>query len=109
MALTEEDKNWIVEVIMKANQHSTIASERSQGTYSLKDRQRQDERGRIERVARTGERAVVGGVRLAGLGLAVVARTTQVATRALGAGVDVYVSELEKAMNQKHRQDSLLD
>lgn len=52
---------------------------------------------------------IVGGVRLAGLGLSVIARISQVTTKALGAGVDAYVSELGDAMRQKHAdRESLL-
>ncbi len=87
MALTEEDKNWILEAVVKASQ--------SQG------RQTPNEARRVEQVTKTGERVLIGGVRLAGLGLSVIARTAQVTTKALGAGVDEYVTELGKAMSQK--------
>jgi len=101
MALTEEDKNWIMEAIMKASQPNA--------TVRFQGRQPQSETRRVEQVTKTGESVLIGGVRLAGLGLSVVARTAQVTTKAIGAGVDMYVDELGKAMGQRHRPDSLLD
>jgi len=58
----------------------------------------------IEQVTKTGEQLLIGGARLAGLGLSVIARISQVTSRAVNAGVDMYVDELSDAMKGKHER-----
>lgn len=111
MTLTEEDKNWILEAITRAQQipYRETETARSKRTQPLETGKLSGVSGRIDDATKTGEKMIVGGVRLAGLGLSVIARISQVTTKALGAGVDAYVSELGDAMRQKHAdRESLL-
>ena len=90
MALTEEDKQWILDAIRGGNQSESASISRLGSSAT------------VRRSTKTAEELLIGGVRLAGLGLAVMAKMSQITTRAIDAGVEVYVNELGTAMNQKH-------
>lgn len=92
MTLTEEDKNWILEMLNRAQQPKTAGDLPKTVTSG------------IEQMTRTGEQLMVSGVKLAGLGLSVIARISQVTSRALDAGIDMYVEELSNAMSRKHER-----
>jgi hypothetical protein len=106
VTLTEEDKNWILEMLNRVQDQRSY----NQGAVRLQiasittDLPKTVTAG-IEQATKTGEQLMVGGVRLAGLGLSVIARVSQVTSRAFNAGVDMYVDELSNAMNRKKNNE----
>jgi O-succinylbenzoate synthase len=103
--LSEEDKTWILEMLNTVQLHQ---SNDRRGANPLKpsisgDLPRTVTSG-IEQMTKTSEQLVISGVKLAGLGLSVIARISQVTSRAVTAGVDVYVDELSDAMKGKHER-----
>ena len=104
MTLTEEDKNWILEMLNRVQQSNNQGAARPpRASITFGDIPKTVTSG-IEQVTRTGEQLMVSGVRLAGLGLSVIARISQVTSRAMDAGIDMYVDELSNAMNRKHER-----
>jgi hypothetical protein len=101
MTLTEEDKNWILEMLNRVQQSKNQGGARpTVASITAVDLPKTVTSG-IEQVTRTGEQLMVSGVRLAGLGLSVIARFSQVTSRAVDAGIDMYVDELSNAMSRK--------
>jgi hypothetical protein len=105
MTLTEEDKSWILEMLARVqHQSNNLGATRSSGASITAGDLPKVVGSAIDQGTKTGEQLIVGGVRLAGLGLSVFARISQVTTRAVGAGVDRYVDELTDAMSRNHER-----
>lgn len=105
MTLTEEDKNWILEMLGRVQkQPDSSAGAQLRSSKRIRDELSNGLTTSIDQATKTGEQVLVGGVKLAGLGLSVAARLTQVTTRALGAGVDRYVDELGDAMMNRSKR-----
>jgi hypothetical protein len=112
MTLTEEDRNWILEMLGKVQQQQQQSNNVAAGprpveaSRGVRDDLSKSMAAGIDQATKTGEQLLVGGVRLAGLGLSVIAKITQVTTKAVGAGVDMYVDELSNAMmNQSKKRE----
>ncbi len=105
MTLTEEDKHWILEMLKGVQQSNNQGGARPPPTASIAvGNLPNTAMSGIERVTKTSEQLMVGGVRLAGLGLSAIARISQVTSRAVDAGIDTYVDELSNAMRRKHER-----
>jgi hypothetical protein len=104
MTLTEEDKNWILEMLNRAQQSKSQGSSRPLVSSLNPENLSKTVSSGIEQATKTSEQVMISGVRLAGLGLSVIARLSQVTSKAVDAGVNMYVDELSNAMTRKHER-----